>query len=634
MVAPSSMSRTGPLLTPLVEETPTSFGVPGEVYVINDMIGEGSFGSVYRCELSQSELPRPNLPTYAVKVIHSQRLAIACSLPLELIVPRLCREVEILQHLGSHPRVLKLLRAFFSTKTSRFYLVTEELKGGDLFQAILRRRRHFSEVEARQVFSQIVEAVAFCHSKGVAHRDLKLENVLLEDRDALNVKLCDYGQAKVLCGADFTDTARTLTTTPTYTAPEVATAVQTARPYNAFKADSFGLGVILYGLLCSALPDAAHKKSFERHKRWSSLSNAVRDLIQRLLAPDPDERCAVEDVCHHPWIRGSPPSPGSPPPLAEADRSSSWAPSSSTPTPIQKMQVEVLLSAQQVVIALQKERGTCCWAISSEEGEAEYSWHCQYTTDKMDASLGVLGRLTSAAHPLQAAWVELENAFTSYRAQVVTMREQLRRGALDRNVRLDVEEDFAEAFGLYSELLNRVIKSVEGAVVAVGLRLQGRSTADPPSQTELQHRLLQMCAEQLGRERAFICGHLGRPESLRLSSVLLTLASIIGARKVLIGTTEASSQLGEVFGTLVPLTIVESRGGLSAALRLSADGPLEDADLASLEAAEQRLLTAKKSSEALAVSECWYLLTKCIDKVHQHIMVGIVDAFTHDPARP
>lgn len=195
--------------------------------------------------------------------------------------------------------------------------------------------------------------------------------------------------------------------------------------------------------------------------------------------------------------------------------------------------------------------------------------------------------------------------------------------------RLDGEEDFGEAFGEYSVLVPKVIE----AVIATMVKLQAKLPSEPPTLVELQHRLLQMAAEQLGRERAFICGHLDRPERLRLSSVMLSLAGIIGARKVLLGSGQSEADRGSC--SLGDNPVLAAPGGLLPALRLTPDGPLEAQDLLALDAAEARLVQAKKNTEVLAVSECWYLLTKMIDKVHQHIMVGIVEMFSQLPdARP
>jgi len=597
----------------LTEETDDSFGVPDERFVLRELLGEGSFGAVYRCSM---EGPTGTVGEYAVKVINAMRISTLVGYPLELVCPRLKREVEILKHLGEHPRILKLHFAFYSDKTHRFYVVTELLKGGELFQAIIRRRKPFNETEGRVIFAQLVDAVIFCHSMGVAHRDLKLENCLFETTESLNVKLCDYGQAKLLSGQGFTETAKTLTTTPAYTAPEVAHAVQTERPYDAFKADSFGLGVILYGLLCSALPDAAKGAQYERHRRWHELSEEVRDLIRRLLAPDPAQRLSPHEVRNHCWLCGGPNggSEGTILPHGETGHLEAATQEARCSTPAEhRLPVEAALAAQQVVVAVQRERGTCCWALGSAEGEASFRWQVQYSDERFQDAKRAIGLILSEGDELQESrWGHLLEALKTAEGELAKLRKHCTDSLQHRDETLDSEEDFSEAYAAYCTLIYKVI----AAVVATMPKLRGGSSA--PTRLELRHRLLQYTAEQLGRERAFLTGHLSRPETLRLFAVVMQLAEIIGARKMLLGSCSSSKKQG---------TIVASDTGLLPALKLMEAPPVDPEELSMLESVEQRAMNSRKVDPP-AVTEWWCQLTKVIDKIHQHIMVNVVEFFS------
>ena len=101
------------------------------------------------------------------------------------------REISILKKLD-HPNLLKLHEVFQDDQ--RYYLVTEECKGGELFHQIAEKAQ-FSEKEAAGIIQQILQALAYCHDLGIVHRDLKLENVLI-DKDMNNtLKIIDFGVA-------------------------------------------------------------------------------------------------------------------------------------------------------------------------------------------------------------------------------------------------------------------------------------------------------------------------------------------------------------------------------------------------------------------------------------------------------
>lgn len=87
--------------------------------------------------------------------------------------------------------------------------------GGDLLSYV-RRRRHLKESVAKFIFWQIIRGIQYCHSKNIIHRDIKLENILLDARG--QVKICDFGVSRVVEGGDI---IRDKTGTPAYIAPEI-----------------------------------------------------------------------------------------------------------------------------------------------------------------------------------------------------------------------------------------------------------------------------------------------------------------------------------------------------------------------------------------------------------------------------
>uniref|UniRef100_A0A7S1RPA9 Uncharacterized protein n=1 Tax=Alexandrium catenella TaxID=2925 RepID=A0A7S1RPA9_ALECA len=153
----------------------------------------------------------------------------------------------------------------------------------------------------------------------------------------------------------------------------------------------------------------------------------------------------------------------------------------------------------------------------------------------------------------------------------------------------------------------------------------------------VRHKLLMLAAEQLGRERALLCGHLREPGSLADPSAARRVHEVIGARKLLLGTAPAGdasaavTPLSQCSGcsqpaTEVPSSVVAGELGILPALGLT-DAPLiEPQELAELEDAEDRAL-APSGNGALELTEWYQLITTLVDKIHQHVTLNIVDHF-------
>lgn len=160
----------------------------------------------------------------------------------------------------------------------------------------------FGEAAAQRMFVQVATAVRYCHKNSIIHRDIKLDNVLLDDDDVC--KLCDFGVSRALsphkviqeqCG------------TPAYLAPEI---VQD-EGYSGFKADVWSLGVLLYVLVSGVMPFRAStvkdlnkcilKGKFE-YLADVELSAELKDLISKMLCVDVDRRLDSAQVLAHPWF--------------------------------------------------------------------------------------------------------------------------------------------------------------------------------------------------------------------------------------------------------------------------------------------------------------------------------------------
>lgn len=254
-------------------------------YVLGRTLGIGSFGKVKLAEhLLTNQLT-------AIKIVNRDRIKTLG------VREKINREVRILQRFV-HPNIIRLYDVI-ETPTDIF-LVMEYASGGELFDYIVSNGR-LPEEEARKYFQQIISGVAYCHEFGIAHRDLKPENLLLT-RD-FNIKVADFGLSNVMQDGRF---LRTSCGSPNYAAPEVISGYLYAGP----EIDIWSCGVILYALLCGALPfdDEAIPKLFKKIKNGiyqmpSHLNSSAQNLISRLLSVEPLKRISVPEIRTHPWFR-------------------------------------------------------------------------------------------------------------------------------------------------------------------------------------------------------------------------------------------------------------------------------------------------------------------------------------------
>ncbi|EFN54321.1 hypothetical protein CHLNCDRAFT_135543 [Chlorella variabilis] len=218
---------------------------------------------------------------------------------------------EIRNHvqLTGHPNIIQFKEAFLTA--THLGIAMEYANGGDLFDRVVSRRR-LPEDEARYFFWQLVQGLAWCHSQGVCHRDLKLDNVLLAgDPSAPQLKLCDFGFSK---SQQQDSMPNTLLGTPAYLAPEVLKEGGENQQYNGELADVWSCGVALYVMLVGAYPfqDPAdpgnHLKTYRRIFSVQyevpadvAVSGECLDLIRRILVRDPAQRITLQQVQQHAW---------------------------------------------------------------------------------------------------------------------------------------------------------------------------------------------------------------------------------------------------------------------------------------------------------------------------------------------
>ncbi|XP_031817023.1 serine/threonine-protein kinase SIK2 isoform X2 [Sarcophilus harrisii] len=182
---------------------------------------------------------------------------------------------------------------------SMLYLVTEYAKNGEIFDYLANHGR-LNESEARRKFWQILSAVDYCHSRKIVHRDLKAENLLLDNN--MNIKIADFGFG------NFFKSGEPLATwcgSPPYAAPEVFEGQQ----YEGPQLDIWSMGVVLYVLVCGALPFDGPTLPILRQRVLEGrfripyfMSEECEHLIRRMLVLDPSKRLTIAQIKEHKWM--------------------------------------------------------------------------------------------------------------------------------------------------------------------------------------------------------------------------------------------------------------------------------------------------------------------------------------------
>lgn len=261
-------------------------------YRIIAKLGQGSFGEVSLGEHKQTSLQR------AIKEIRKSPGQ------TQSAGTKFIDEVEILSK-TDHPHIMKVYELYETS--DRYYIVSELLTGGELFDYVVKSRQ-LSEALAARVMYQLLGAVAYLHQHGIVHRDLKPENLLLEapPKDSpVNIKLIDFGTSCLISSAE---KLKQRLGTPFYMAPEVLKGNYTE------KCDLWSCGVILYLLLSGYLPfdSKSEAEVLEQVRsgtvefsasRWKGVSEDAKDLTRALLMRDYTVRPTALQALQHSWIQ-------------------------------------------------------------------------------------------------------------------------------------------------------------------------------------------------------------------------------------------------------------------------------------------------------------------------------------------
>ncbi|XP_039122621.1 serine/threonine-protein kinase SAPK7 [Dioscorea cayenensis subsp. rotundata] len=213
---------------------------------------------------------------------------------------------EIINHRSlRHPNIIRFKEVVLTP--THLAIVMEYAAGGELFERICNAGR-FSEDEARYFFQQLISGVSYCHHMQICHRDLKLENTLLDGSAAPRLKICDFGYSK---SSLLHSRPKSTVGTPAYIAPEVLS----RREYDGKLADVWSCGVTLYVMLVGAYPfeDQEDPKNFRKTisrimsvqykiPDYVHISQDCKQLLSRIFVANPMRRISIREIKSHPWF--------------------------------------------------------------------------------------------------------------------------------------------------------------------------------------------------------------------------------------------------------------------------------------------------------------------------------------------
>lgn len=280
-------------------------------YELGNVIGHGTYSQVFLAKNRYTGV------SYACKVINKYAVSKQQQLRDEIAI------LTSIQHEG-----IIGLNDFFETE-NELLLILDLACGGELYDRLLQEKR-FNETDTKTIISTLLDSCSYLHEKGVVHRDIKLENILLVSSSSRNnVRLTDFGIAKVLDAYEEKPRLRKSTSysekmnqasrkrqrrrayttcgTDYYISPEILKGEGYCETV-----DMWSIGVVMY-ILLTGRPPFTNEGSCIRNKimsgqfsttgaEWSDLSTEAKDLISKLLTVDPEARVTATEALKHAWL--------------------------------------------------------------------------------------------------------------------------------------------------------------------------------------------------------------------------------------------------------------------------------------------------------------------------------------------
>ncbi|KAG6797846.1 testis-specific serine/threonine-protein kinase 3 isoform X1 [Apis mellifera caucasica] len=261
-------------------------------YTLGKTIGAGSYATVKIAKSDRHDCQ------VAVKIVSKFQA------PGDYLKKFLPREIEVVKGL-KHPNLIRFLQAIETTH--RVYIIMEYAQCGSLLD-IIRRDTFIDELRSRRWFRQLLEAIDYCHGRGVVHRDIKCENLLMDQN--FNIKLSDFGFARGQMKAKngINPLSETFCGSYAYASPEILKGV----PYLPQLSDVWSMGVVLYAMVYGRLPfdDTNYSQLLKQVQnkvvfpKEPNVSQACRSLISRILVPQ-RIRMNIDNIRNDTWLAES-----------------------------------------------------------------------------------------------------------------------------------------------------------------------------------------------------------------------------------------------------------------------------------------------------------------------------------------
>ena len=252
-------------------------------YKIGRIIGRGAFGKV-------------NL---ALHILSGYLVAMKSFNKNKLQIPlyKIKNEIKIMQKLRNNKNIVKLLEFFENEKY--YFIIMENVIGGNLFTSI-NKMGYLPESLAKNIFKQLIETVKYIHSKGIVHRDIKPDNILLNLNN--EIKLCDFGVSKEIKKGIL---IKDICGTPAFIAPEILM----KKPYDPYMTDVWSCGIVLYLMITGIFPFNGYNEIqlnnnilSGKFNKVNNVSNELMDLINKILELNPNKRIIIDEILKHPWL--------------------------------------------------------------------------------------------------------------------------------------------------------------------------------------------------------------------------------------------------------------------------------------------------------------------------------------------
>lgn len=256
-------------------------------YKCGRLLGKGAFGKVnLALHIASGKL-------VAIKSFNKKKLL------TEHSKQKIKTEIDVLKKLKNSNYFTKIYD-YFQTETH--ILIVMEFICADLL-GFIRKREKLSEKISKIIFKQIIQGLKYMHKFNIVHRDIKLDNLLLDLSNT--IKICDFGVSKILKSHD--EIMYDQCGTPAYIAPEVFE----NNGYKGFSCDIWSLGVTLYYILKGEQPfkgknlEELKKNIFsQKYDKIEFISEEAEDLIDKMLKKNPEERITLDEIFKHKWIKG------------------------------------------------------------------------------------------------------------------------------------------------------------------------------------------------------------------------------------------------------------------------------------------------------------------------------------------